>query len=135
MTYPAYQCYQTNQAAPSGQAAIEAAPQTVASNQATAGAPKKEKASKSKQHLWLGRTRAQVAEDNYELALREGVYKYDPMKPAGAAPDQLFWVVETSGETNLREFKTIDEDLGPGKWERDNRFGNAYFIREAEAKK
>lgn len=116
MPYHQYTCYP---------AVAATAPAKVASE------PAKEKSS-AKQHLWLGRTKGQVLEDNIKVAQRENVWKYDPMKPSGAAPDQLFWVIELSGDTVLRTFRTIDEDLGPGKWERDPRYGNAYFIREDE---
>ena len=83
---------------------------------------------------WVGRTRAQVEEDNLKIAERENVYKYNAMKPVGAAPDQLFWVLEIDGATTLRDFRTIDQDLGPGKWERDPRYNNAYFVREEPKK-
>lgn len=79
---------------------------------------------------WVGRTKAQVDEDNVKLALSENVWKYDAMKPKDARPEQLFWVIELDQKTTLRSFKTIENDLAPGKWERDQRFGNAYFVRE-----
>ena len=95
---------------------------------------KTNKETKTSKNLWVGRTKAQVDEDNIKVAMRENVYKYDAMKPKDAKPDQLFWVVELDQSTTLRMYKTIDEDLGPGKWERDPRHGNAYFVREEEKK-
>lgn len=57
------------------------------------------------------------------------------MKPRDAKDDQLFWVVELDGSHTLRQFKTIEEDLGTGKWSVDPRYGNAYFVREKKDEK
>jgi len=80
------------------------------------------------EYIWTGRTKAQVDEDNLKIAMRNGVYAYCPIKPVCAFPDQLFWVVEVNGQTTLRTFKYIDQHIEPGKWERDARYGNAYFV-------
>lgn len=81
--------------------------------------------------VWEGRTKAQVDEDNFEMARREGVYKYTDMKPKDAKSSDYFWVIELDKTNQLYTFKTIDdEDFGPGKWERDPRYGNAFFVRE-----
>lgn len=83
-------------------------------------------------HLWVGRTKAQVKEDDLRIALREGVYQPNEMKPKDAKHDQLFWCVELDGSNTLRAYKTIDEDLGAGKWNQDPRYGNLFFVREKE---
>ena len=119
MQQPQYYCY----------------PVAHARAQAQTQAPPAKNDKNSGQHLWLGRTKAQVEEDNVKIAMRESVYRYDPMKPKDPKTDQLFWCVELDGATTLRTFRTIEEDLGPGKWERDPRYGNAFFVRDKEAKK
>ncbi|KAF2153500.1 hypothetical protein K461DRAFT_268062 [Myriangium duriaei CBS 260.36] len=128
--YQQYYCYPNGMPVQNAGAGAKIA---CASPKTTATAPQPKPEGKTKQ-VWLGRTKAQVADDNLKMAVRENVYKYDPMKPHGAAADQLFWVVEVDGSTVLYNFKTIDEALGPGKWERDPRFGNAIFIREVVKK-
>lgn len=90
---------------------------------------------KPKRKPYAGRSRVQVLEDDRQAAVREKVNKYDPAKPANADATQLFWVVDLEGNTVLRNFKTIDEELQPGKWERDNRYGNLYFVQEAKKEK
>lgn len=87
-----------------------------------------------KERVWVGRTKKQVDEDNAKIAHREGVYKPNEMVPKGARSDQLFWVIETDGSNTLRNFRTIEEDLQPGKWKVDPRYGNAYFVRDKDKK-
>jgi len=129
MPYQQYHCY------PTGPGATAGAPQAALPSSNSSGeVSKTNKETKTSKNLWVGRTKAQVDEDNIKVAMRENVYKYDAMKPKDAKPDQLFWVVELDQSTTLRMYKTIDEDLGPGKWERDPRHGNAYFVREEEKK-
>ncbi|GAM83970.1 hypothetical protein ANO11243_019600 [Dothideomycetidae sp. 11243] len=136
--YQQYYCYPDGVAV-AGAAHGAAEPAAAAASPAPAApAPAKApepKADGNAKKTWLGRSKAQVDEDNLKIAVREDVYKYDAMKPVGAAPDKMFWVVELDGRTTLRMFKTIDEDLGPGKWERDARFGNAYFVRDEPEEK
>ncbi|KAF2220548.1 hypothetical protein BDZ85DRAFT_266776 [Elsinoe ampelina] len=127
--YQQYACY-PNVMAGTTPAAVTVATSTKPAASSKPAASIKAKDDDAGEHFWIGRTRAQVDEDNLKIAAREGVFKYDPMKPSGAAPDALFWVSELDGRTTLRMFKTIDEELGPGKWERDARYGNAYFVRE-----
>ncbi|PNS16487.1 hypothetical protein CAC42_221 [Sphaceloma murrayae] len=130
--YQQYHCYPASERFPS----LAGASQTVPASAPTSGAAiesKENDDAAAEESFWIGRTRAQVNEDNLKLAARENVFKNDPMKPANATPDTLFWVVELDGRTTLRMFKTIDEDLGLGRWEKDPRHGNAYFVRE-EAK-
>jgi len=86
--------------------------------------------SKPDQRIWVGRTKKQVDEDNARIAHKEGVYKPNEMVPKDASPDQLFWCIEPDDTTTLRSFRTIEEDLQPGKWKVDPRYGNAYFVRE-----
>jgi hypothetical protein len=84
---------------------------------------------------WIGRTKKQVDEDNAKIAHKEGVYKPNEMVPKAASPDQLFWCIEPDDSNTLREFRTIEEDLQPGKWKIDPRYGNAYFVRDKVEKK
>jgi hypothetical protein len=79
---------------------------------------------------WVGRTKKQVDEDNAKIAHKEGVYKPNAMMPKDASPDQLFWCIEPDDSNTLRDFRTIEEDLQPGKWKVDPRYGNAYFVRD-----
>ncbi|KAH0140655.1 hypothetical protein KCU67_g14780, partial [Aureobasidium melanogenum] len=69
---------------------------------------------------------------NAKIAHKEGVYKPNEMVPKAASPDQLFWVIEPDDSNTLRTFRTIEDDLQPGKWKVDPRYGNAYFVREKE---
>ncbi|CAD0092321.1 unnamed protein product [Aureobasidium vineae] len=85
--------------------------------------------------VWVGRTKKQVDEDNTKIAHKEGVYKPNEMVPKAASPDQLFWVIEPDDSNTLRNFRTIEEELYPGKWKVDPRYGNAYFVRDKEQKK
>ncbi|TKX26823.1 hypothetical protein C1H76_0978 [Elsinoe australis] len=124
--YQQYQCYPTAY----DRFVAAGAPQPAPAPAAAPAIESTEKEDAASENFWIGRTRAQVDEDNIKIAAKENVFKYDAMKPAGAVADALFWVVELDGRTTLRMFKTIDEDLGPGKWERDHRHGNAYFVRE-----
>ncbi|KAG9586859.1 hypothetical protein KCU77_g11284, partial [Aureobasidium melanogenum] len=80
--------------------------------------------------VWVGRTKKQVDEDNAKIAHKEGVYKPNEMVPKAASPNQLFWIIEPDDSNTLRTFRTIEEDLQPGKWKVDPRYGNAYFVRE-----
>ncbi|KAI5247386.1 hypothetical protein E4T42_06000 [Aureobasidium subglaciale] len=84
--------------------------------------------------VWVGRTKKQVDEDNAKIAHTEGVYKPNEMVPKAASPDQLFWVIEPDNSNTLRNFRTIEEDLQPGKWKVDPRYGNAYFVRDKKEK-
>ncbi|KAI5235993.1 hypothetical protein E4T43_08879 [Aureobasidium subglaciale] len=84
--------------------------------------------------VWVGRTKKQVDEDNAKIAHKEGVYKPNEMVPKAASPDQLFWVIEPDNSNTLRNFRTIEEDLQPGKWKVDPRYGNAYFVRDKKEK-
>ena len=85
---------------------------------------------KPDQRIWVGRTKKQVDEDNAKIAHKEGVYKPNEMIPKDASPDQLFWCIEPDDTNTLRRFCTIQEDLQPGKWKVDPRYGNAYFVRD-----
>jgi hypothetical protein len=68
-------------------------------------------------------------------AAPKAVYKPNEMVPKAASPDQLFWCIEPDDSNTLREFRTIEEDLQPGKWKVDPRYGNAYFVRDKLEKK
>jgi hypothetical protein len=52
--------------------------------------------------LWLGRTKAQVEEDNMKLAAKEGAYEKRKVAPTGVKDDQMCWCVETDGSNTLR---------------------------------
>ncbi|KAI9694279.1 MAG: hypothetical protein M1820_009082 [Bogoriella megaspora] len=85
----------------------------------------------SKSHVWFGRTKEQVDEDNRIIAQREDVYKPMPIQPKGAKPDQQFWVVEADGKTTtMRTYYAIENHLGDGEWKIDPRHGNMYFVRK-----
>lgn len=88
-----------------------------------------------KERTWVGRTKKEVDQDNAKIAHREGVYEPNPIMPKGAKPDQLFWVSELDHSNTLRTFRTIEEDLQPGRWKIDPRYGNAYFVRDKPEKK
>ncbi|THV84585.1 hypothetical protein D6D23_09333 [Aureobasidium pullulans] len=88
----------------------------------------------TKDRVWVGRTKKQVDEDNAKIAHKEGVYKPNEMVPKGASSDQLFWVIEPDNTNTLRNFRTIEDDLQPGKWKIDPRYGNAYFVRDKPEK-
>jgi len=83
---------------------------------------------KTYQHPWLGRTKAQVDEDNQKIAMRTGVWRPNEMAPNKPADDQQFWCVEVDGSHTLRTYAQIEE-LRPGEWRKDPMFGNAYFVR------
>ena len=57
---------------------------------------------KTYQHPWLGRTKAQVDEDNQKIAMRTGVWRPNEMAPNKPADDQQFWCVEVDGSHTLR---------------------------------
>lgn len=54
------------------------------------------------QHVWYGRSKAQVDEDNMKIAAREGLFKETSMAPHKPKDDQMFWVVELDGGHTLR---------------------------------
>lgn len=83
---------------------------------------------KTYEHPWIGRTKAQVDEDNHKTAMRNGVWKPNELAPNKPADDQQFWVVELDGSHTLRNYAQIEE-LRPGEWRKDPNFGNAYFVR------
>lgn len=96
-------------------------------------AEKKEEGAKTR--AWIGRTTKQVDEDNVRMAINEGLYKPNDIVPKGARDDQLFWCIETDGSNTLRTFRTIEDDMHPGKWKVDPRYGSLYFVREKEKEK
>ena len=53
-------------------------------------------------HTWLGRTAAEVQEDNMKIAKKEGAYDKRKVEPVGVEDDQMFWVVETDESHTLR---------------------------------
>ncbi|KAK5683099.1 hypothetical protein LTS10_004630 [Elasticomyces elasticus] len=83
---------------------------------------------------WIGRTKAQVDEDNMKLAKTEGAYDKRKVVPVGVKEDQMMWCVETDGSHTLRTFISIKELKG--EWKKDPRFEESwYFVREEEEKK
>ena len=50
-------------------------------------------------NAWLGRTKAQVEEDNMKIAKREGASESRKVQPIGVKETQLFWVVDPHDET------------------------------------
>jgi len=123
-----YYCYPSGEPATVVEKKEEPKPKPVEKKEEKKESPKKAKVDKN---IWMGRTKAEVDYDNYVIAAREGVFRFDEMQPKNAQPGTLFWVVELDNTTTLRPFSTItDKSFGPGKWERDDRYGNAYFVRE-----
>ncbi|SMR59460.1 unnamed protein product [Zymoseptoria tritici ST99CH_3D1] len=83
---------------------------------------------------WLGRTKAQVEEDNSKIAKEQGAWDARKMVPKDVPDDQVLWVIELDNTKTLRTFKDI-KDM-KGEWKRDPRYPDAwYFIREEEEKK
>lgn len=80
-------------------------------------------------HVWHGRTRWQVEQDNQQQALKEGVWKNNEATPQDPKVDQQFWCVEVDGTRTLRTADTIETSLRPGKWIKDPVFGNMWFQR------
>lgn len=64
--------------------------------------PKKSEEKKKSTNPWVGRTKAQVDEDNAKIAKELGAYEKRKVVPADAKPDQPFWVVENDGSHTLR---------------------------------
>ncbi|GAB7342766.1 hypothetical protein MBLNU457_g0906t1 [Dothideomycetes sp. NU457] len=123
-----YYCYPSGEPVTVVEKKEEPKPKAVEKKAEKKESPKKAKVDKN---IWMGRTKAEVDYDNYVIASREGVFRFDEMQPKNAQPGTLFWVVELDNTTTLRQFATItDKSFGPGKWERDDRYGNAYFVRE-----
>lgn len=57
-------------------------------------------------NAWMGRTQAQVEEDNMKIAKREGVSEPRKVQPIGVKETQLFWVVELNDETPTLRYVT-----------------------------
>lgn len=55
-------------------------------------------------NAWLGRTRAEVEQDNMKLAKREGASEPRKVQPIDVKDTQLFWVIEPDGETSTLRF-------------------------------
>jgi hypothetical protein len=53
-------------------------------------------------HEWLGRTKAQVDDDNTKLAADEKVWEKRKVIPTGLPDDQMCWVVEADAGYTLR---------------------------------
>lgn len=51
---------------------------------------------------WVGRTKAQVDEDNMKIAFNQGVGKEHKVAPVDTKEDEVFWVVELDGSQTLR---------------------------------
>lgn len=67
--------------------------------------PKKsepEEKKKPSTNPWIGRTKAQVDEDNVKIAKQLGAYEKRKVAPTDAKDDQPFWVVENDGSHTLR---------------------------------
>lgn len=67
--------------------------------------PKKsapEEKKKASTNPWIGRTKAEVDEDNAKIAKEMGAYEKRKVAPADAKDDQPFWVVENDGSHTLR---------------------------------
>ncbi|USW51594.1 hypothetical protein Slin15195_G049130 [Septoria linicola] len=83
-----------------------------------------------KANAWIGRTKAQVEEDNMKLAKAENVYAPREFVPK-MDDDQMCWVVELDKTNTLRMFREAKELTG--YWKEDPRFPKSfYFIRTEE---
>lgn len=51
------------------------------------------------------------------------------MAPWDAKPNDMFWVQEANGESNLRKYAMIQGKF-KGKWHRDPIHGNMYFRKD-----
>ncbi|KAK0265022.1 hypothetical protein B0A54_09188 [Friedmanniomyces endolithicus] len=81
--------------------------------------------------VWVGRTKAQVDEDNMKLAATEGAWDKRKIVPTGVEEDQMMWCVEGDGSHTLRTFVSIKELKG--EWKKyPGREESYYFVREAE---
>lgn len=65
-------------------------------------APVPQQQAQIKGNPWLGRTKAQVEEDNMKIAMREGATDKRKVAPVDAKDDQMMWCVETDGSHTLR---------------------------------
>ncbi|KAK6430668.1 hypothetical protein LTR95_013178 [Oleoguttula sp. CCFEE 5521] len=84
-------------------------------------------------NIWLGRTKAEVEEDNKKIAATEKVYDKRTMVPTGLSDDQMCWVVGTDKSHTLRPFVAI-KDL-KGGWNRDPRYEDSWFFVIEKEKK
>nr|OQO29603.1 hypothetical protein B0A51_01594 [Rachicladosporium sp. CCFEE 5018] len=84
-------------------------------------------------NIWLGRSKAEVEEDNKKIAAAEKAYDKRTVVPTGLADDQMCWVVETDKSHTLRPFVAI-RDL-KGSWHKDPRYEDSwFFVIEKEEK-
>ncbi|KAK6442172.1 hypothetical protein LTR95_001581 [Oleoguttula sp. CCFEE 5521] len=84
-------------------------------------------------NVWLGRSKAEVEEDNKKIAAAEKAYDKGTMVPIGLPDDQMCWVVETDKSHTLRPFVAI-KDL-KGVWNKDSRYEDSwFFVIEKEEK-
>lgn len=83
-------------------------------------------------HLWYGRSGAEIDNDNRIIAARDGVHEPLELTPREPKDDQMFWVREVDGTWTLRTWFTIENDLRPGRWQVDAQRGNLVYIRRSE---
>ncbi|KAK7633064.1 hypothetical protein IWX48DRAFT_21405 [Phyllosticta citricarpa] len=83
----------------------------------------------NQQHVWHGRTEAEVRDDNKVLAERDGANGRHEIMPRNPRPDQSFWVRDVDGTRYIRPYAFIEDNLRPGEWRLDQRHGNLYFVR------
>ncbi|KAK3116352.1 hypothetical protein LTR53_003378 [Teratosphaeriaceae sp. CCFEE 6253] len=81
---------------------------------------------------WVGRTRAEVEEDNSKIAKKEGANAKRKVVPVGVKDEQMVWCVEVDGSNTLRTFVSTKEFKG--EWQKDPRpeVESWFFVREAE---
>nr|OQO28717.1 hypothetical protein B0A51_02960 [Rachicladosporium sp. CCFEE 5018] len=85
-------------------------------------------------NVWLGRTKAEVEDDNKKIAAVEKAYDKRTMVPTGLPDDQMCWVVENDKSHTLRPFVAI-KDL-KGEWKKDPRYEDSwFFVVEREEKR
>lgn len=53
-------------------------------------------------NVWVGRTKAEVEEDNMKIAKNEGACDRRKVVPTGVKDDQMMWCVELDGTQTLR---------------------------------
>jgi len=86
--------------------------------------------------LWRGKTKDEVRQDNFLLAMNNGAYKNDDLAPSDPAGDDQYWCQGPKGEAaEFLTYATIVETMLPGKWKKDPRYGMLYFISEKKKDK
>jgi len=77
-----------------------------------------------------------VQQENFLVAMNNGIYRDEDVAPFDPAGDDMFWCQGPKGESpELLSHFTIMETMIPGKWKKDPRYGNLYYISEKKKDK